>query len=147
MNHFLGGKLIATFSTVSLGAGLFASSASIGGKELRAMGNVSGVVTGLISELLALLGLSAKHLLLEPSHPGLKGLKLPGQLCDLSLLITNDLFELSSSLLGSCFPFESPGVHRLPVMGLLAEFDQQAAGFGILKEHAAMLPIASFAFV
>ncbi len=90
MNHFLGGKLIATFSTVSLGAGLFASSASIGGKELRAIGNVSGVVTGLISELLALLGLSAKHLLLEPSHPGLKGLKLLGQLCDLSLLIRNE---------------------------------------------------------
>ncbi len=91
--------------------------------------------------LLALLGLSAKHLLLEPSHPGLEGLELPGQLCDLSLLITNDLFELSSSLLGSCFPFDSPGVHRLPVMGLLAEFDQQAAGFGILNEHAAMLPM------
>ncbi len=107
-------------------------------------------IAGLINNLPVLLGLSAEHLLLEPNDLGPEGLKLPGQLCDLSLLITNDLFEFLSFGSGDRLALNGPGVHRLPVMGLPAEFDRQdtrfgtgdryAARLGILNEHAAMLP-------
>lgn len=62
-----------------------------------------------------------------------------GQLCDPSLLITNDLLELLSFGSGSRLALNGPGVHRPPVMGLPAEFDHQAARFGAVSRHTAGL--------
>ena len=87
----------------------------------------------------ALLGLASEDLLLKPSDSGLGGFEFSGQFGDLGLLTANDLFEAMSLILPDRFPLGSPGMHRPPVVRLLAEFDFQTTGFGIQNEHASMV--------
>ena len=145
MNHFLRGKLVATFSAIALRAWLLASFAPWLATRLGHIRRVGVVIHGgsrivLVGlRLWALLGLSPEDLPLEPSHPCQGFLKLVSQLGDLGLLTANDLFEALSLVLPSRFPFGSTGMQRPPVVCLLAEFYFQATGFGILNKHAGMV--------
>jgi hypothetical protein len=146
VHRFLRRKVAATSSAIALRTRLFASFAWCLTARLGHFCGVGVVIHGgsrmaLVGlRLGALLGLLPEDLPLEPSDPRQRLLKLVGQLGDLGLLPANDLLEALSPVLPSRFPFGGSGMLSPPIVRLLAELDFNPTDFGILNEHASMLP-------
>ena len=88
------------------------------------------------SRVVYLVGLPSEYLLLQPNNLGLQSLHLLVFFNELDRLVGYVRFSFQCPLLPGRFPFNRTNMQCLPIMGLLAKFNNYVTSFGGFGNHA-----------